>query len=38
MGEDYSLYLFHQGVWKRCLYAMELYALRQDMHKEGHHA
>jgi hypothetical protein len=35
-GEEYDLYFFNQGIWKRCLHAMELFALCQDMHEQGH--
>jgi hypothetical protein len=35
-GEEYDLYFCNQKIWKRCLHAMELYALCQDMHEQGH--
>jgi len=35
-GKEYDLYLFNQAIWKRCLHAMELYALCQDTHEQGH--
>ena len=35
-GENQELYIFHQGIWKTCLHAMELYAICQEMHEEGH--